>query len=304
MKNNYTTIKLILSLLILCTAVVKAQSVKLTFANAENTNDGANDYYEADIMIETTGGMADFKVGSGQIYFNFNTAAFGENVKANGRFVMETPSNSLAGTTVFGGAANVYGPFIVNDNITSRVSTLFAQALSSGTIPTLNVTSTPTLLYHIKFTYIDVTKAPNVTFVETNAELSQAQDQFFTACGPFTSGFAVADCSSAENLGSQIFAAVFDSANADPVGETLSSKKIDVEGFGIYPNPVKDILFLNIPNDLSVEQVKVMNLQGNIVASYNVGNTTKINVSDLSTGVYILEVIADKGIITRKIIKD
>ena len=51
-----------------------------------------------------------------------------------------------------------------------------------------NVTSTPTVLVHIKMQYIDSNEAANVCLDATNP----FDDQFFTACGPGTP--AGADC--------------------------------------------------------------------------------------------------------------
>ena len=74
MKNNYLTyVKSFTTLAFILIGLISfSQNIQFTFANAQNTNDGANDYYEVDVMIQTIDGQSDFKLGSGQIYFNYN----------------------------------------------------------------------------------------------------------------------------------------------------------------------------------------------------------------------------------------
>ncbi|WP_200799168.1 hypothetical protein, partial [Tenacibaculum agarivorans] len=175
--------KLLLAIISLISATSFAQNISFTFVNARNTNDGTDDYYEADIYIASD---TDFILGSGQIYFNYNTAAFGENVKTSGNFTMETPDGCILDTAFGTGIFDPVGykDFIVNDNTTSRVSTSFQQSSSEFAFTAFgissNVTSTPSHLYSIKFKYVDTNESPNVTFEATDLFTGQ----FFTACGP------------------------------------------------------------------------------------------------------------------------
>ena len=56
-------------MLILTTNILSAQDVTFTFSNAQNTNDGMDDFYEVDVLIESAAG---FKLGAGLLYFNYN----------------------------------------------------------------------------------------------------------------------------------------------------------------------------------------------------------------------------------------
>ncbi|WP_143569894.1 hypothetical protein, partial [Tenacibaculum agarivorans] len=175
--------KLLFIFLAAFTTQLFSQNISFSFVNARNTNDGTDDYYEADIYIASD---TDFILGSGQIYFNYNTAAFGENVDASGNFTMETPDGCILDTAFGSGIFDPVGykDFVVNDNTTSRVSTAFQQSSSEFAFTafgiTSNVTSTPSHLYSIKFKYIDTNESPNVTFEATDLFTGQ----FFTACGP------------------------------------------------------------------------------------------------------------------------
>ncbi|MBW1296398.1 immunoglobulin-like domain-containing protein [Aquimarina litoralis] len=198
----------LLTLLMLLTTIVGAQDITFTFENARNTNDGTDDFYEADIYIAST---SDFKLGSGQIYFNYNTAAFGENIDANNNFEYLQPDGSILAEVY---VLPAYSSFIANDNTSSRVSTSFQQGLSSGAITDNNVTSTPKHLFSIKIKYADINEEPMITF-ETGAVFL---DQFFTACGPTTFGFP--DCT--DNPGVQITNDTFDSSGATIVVDTTA----------------------------------------------------------------------------------
>ena len=71
--------------------ITQAQNIEFTFANAEITNDGTDDYYEVDILVATVDNLADFKMGVGLLYINYNNAAFGENIKNNGHVIFSYP---------------------------------------------------------------------------------------------------------------------------------------------------------------------------------------------------------------------
>ena len=67
-----------------------------------------------------------------------------------------------------------------------------------------------------------------------------------------------------------------------------------------YPNPVKDVVYINSPS--TVQQVVMYNISGDIVLQQeNVENG--INVSTLPQGVYVLKLVAAEGEVVRKIVK-
>jgi len=82
-------------------------------------------------------------------------------------------------------------------------------------------------------------------------------------------------------------------------GNTLGNG--EVEKIKIYPNPVKDILTLEIPFDNS--NIKIYNATGAIVKELILNGEKVIDVSDLSDGLYILSVEDEKGPITQTFVK-
>jgi hypothetical protein len=142
MKKNYK--KIVATCLFLFTILsIQAQNITLSIENAVITNDGSDDFYEADIMISST---TDYIQGSGQFYLDYNTAAFGSNVVSSGAIIYELPGTILGSSSGFPN----YKDFNDVDNSSSKVSYIWQQGLSEGSIATANVTSTPSVLVHVK----------------------------------------------------------------------------------------------------------------------------------------------------------
>jgi len=85
-----------------------------------------------------------------------------------------------------------------------------------------------------------------------------------------------------------------------------SVENIELQNLKIYPNPVKDELIISSEN--RIENIETCDLAGRTVEVLRAtplqeGNTT-INVSALPQGVYLVKVYTDKGIITKKVVKN
>ena len=69
----------------------------------------------------------------------------------------------------------------------------------------------------------------------------------------------------------------------------------------IFPNPAKEVL--NITSDKAISQIDVYDVNGKMVKSFtSVGST--LNIKDLATGVYMLNVTTEDGVIVKKIVKE
>ena len=275
MKKQLLTLALMLT-----ASILFAQSITFTFENARNTNDGTDDYYEADIFIVSD---TDFKLGSGQVYFNYNTAAFGENAFGNGNFEYLQPAGTIL-AEVYGFPA--YKDFIANDNTADRVSTAFQQGVSSGTITAPNVTTTAKHLFSIRIKYVDVNQDPSVTF-ETGDAFA---DQFFTACGPEANGFP--DCTNFP--GTQIVDDTFDSA-----GSTLSSLSFALEN-DILLATNSDSLHISYTNSIQLEAYTIFTITGRKVINSTLETTS---IAALPRGVYIVLLDFDQGTVSKKFVK-
>lgn len=72
------------------------------------------------------------------------------------------------------------------------------------------------------------------------------------------------------------------------------------EQIAIYPNPTKG--FLVIDTDYLIEKVRIFNVHGSVVESQLKENA--IDVSNVSNGIYFIEIHTDKGLVRKKFIKN
>ncbi len=287
--------KITLLILMIISLSLNAQNIEFTFANALTTNDGSNDFFEADVMIATVNGLADFKLGKGQIYINYNPSAFGNNINAGGGIEITYPAGYLLGQVNVLPIYSTTGTGIA-DNSSSRFSFAYQQDFSAGSMAEF-VTSTTAKLFHIKMKFIPsgIGELPMVVFEDDESEVSNCRDQFETACGPFAAGLATADCSGA-NAG-----IVFNDALFNSGGATLSTGISEVlNTLSIYPNPTEDLLYVNV-NVKS--KYRFIDMFGKIVktGSFDQGEN-ELQLRKYEAGVYFLRVINDSNIITKKVV--
>ncbi|HEY3403811.1 MAG TPA: GEVED domain-containing protein, partial [Ohtaekwangia sp.] len=84
---------------------------------------------------------------------------------------------------------------------------------------------------------------------------------------------------------------------------SLALEETRLEGnIGVYPNPVKGRLFVEVPVEATVVSMHIVSSSGTAtrVASYENG----IDVSNLAAGLYILSIQTDRGLLNRKFLKE
>jgi hypothetical protein len=83
---------------------------------------------------------------------------------------------------------------------------------------------------------------------------------------------------------------------------TLSTDRFKNADINIYPNPTSH--FLNIETmNIHLQSIKVFNIQGQLVKEIKDDDIKTIDVSDLSYGLYVIQIESDFGIIKKKFIK-
>jgi uncharacterized protein YjiK len=79
-------------------------------------------------------------------------------------------------------------------------------------------------------------------------------------------------------------------------------RPIEVSTLKLYPNPVRDELF--VTSDTKIESVVVFGLQGNVLLRSNVqSSSATLSLGFLSKGIYVIQVKRADAISTHKIIK-
>lgn len=102
-------------------------------------------------------------------------------------------------------------------------------------------------------------------------------------------------------------------ANSDLIGidtfdvnRALSTDDFFANNFSLYPNPSTGIVNLTGKNNMAINTIQITDLNGRVVKNVNAKGVseTQINISDLTTGMYFLNVQTDSGSGTTKIIKN
>lgn len=277
-------------------------NVQFSFANAQNTSDGTNGFFEVDVMMQTLGENASFKLGDGQLFFRYNTAAFGEYINAYNRIEITSPEGYIVDQSIdsdpntkiyfSGGALDN-----TNNDDTNRVSWKFRQNYSSSSFSTDNVDNTPKKLCHLKLQYTDVNEPPILLF-EDNDPLSIYDNQFTTAtnCGLVFGGDEIINCF--PNLRTLIVNDSFEN-----LGATLSDNDINFsQDISLYPNPTKNMLYVK-GNINSLSAIKIYSVSGSEIMELN-KDFTEIDVSQLESGIYFLKLINKEASKTFKVFKN
>jgi hypothetical protein len=85
------------------------------------------------------------------------------------------------------------------------------------------------------------------------------------------------------------------------VSSLTSLKKYENISINIYPNPTKDLLYLEVLNETNFETLEIFNLQGQLIRQEEV--KTNIDVSNLPSGVYFLRLVGDR-VYQQKFVKE
>ncbi len=99
--------------------------------------------------------------------------------------------------------------------------------------------------------------------------------------------------------------ALFDNTNNSgyvrvyDLNAVLSTKSFEKGYFSFYPNPVKDFLNIDLNKGLELKQVNIYTLEGRYL--YSVKNK-KVEVKNLSSGMYVFEVETNQGKSAKKIV--
>ncbi len=74
----------------------------------------------------------------------------------------------------------------------------------------------------------------------------------------------------------------------------------------MYPNPSTGIVNLSGKNNVAINTIQLTDLNGRVVRNINANGVseTQINISELTSGVYFLNIQTDSGTGSTKIVKN
>lgn len=90
--------------------------------------------------------------------------------------------------------------------------------------------------------------------------------------------------------------------NLDVTNVTTYVSEVSNTNIAVYPNPTKGMIQINSTD--KIEQLSVMNINGQVLMTKtNVQNNEAVDVSNLSSGVYILRVLSNNKTVNTRLIK-
>ena len=95
------------------------------------------------------------------------------------------------------------------------------------------------------------------------------------------------------------------SSNGGVVSVGINENSISSNNLSIYPNPTSNILNIKM-NASNTATAKLININGQVVYTENVANkiNATINMNAFAKGIYTLQIVSDKGVETKKVIKN
>ncbi|GAA4066589.1 T9SS type A sorting domain-containing protein [Flavobacterium cheonanense] len=86
--------------------------------------------------------------------------------------------------------------------------------------------------------------------------------------------------------------------------QALANSTFNLDNYiSLSPNPAKDILNINVQDEINIKSIAIYNMLGQLV-QITTSPISSINVSDLKTGNYVIKLYIEKGEIIRKFIKE
>ena len=84
--------------------------------------------------------------------------------------------------------------------------------------------------------------------------------------------------------------------------EALSVNDNILSQLSVYPNPTNDIVTVKMPSNIEVVSMKLFDVLGNLVLKN--ANTSRLDVSNLSSGLYLLDITTTAGSVSKKIVRN
>lgn len=88
-----------------------------------------------------------------------------------------------------------------------------------------------------------------------------------------------------------------------PFIEAVGSRSITASSYRLYPNPANGLIQIDSKNGVQLHAVTLLNLLGEVVAQQLVtNNSTTVDVSQLTPGIYLVQVNTSEGLQTQRLV--
>ncbi|MEM6515896.1 MAG: T9SS type A sorting domain-containing protein, partial [Bacteroidota bacterium] len=89
----------------------------------------------------------------------------------------------------------------------------------------------------------------------------------------------------------------------NPTASALSIDESDLQSsLSVYPNPAETILFVNTSNQTKIDSIDVYNILGKRILNVNNLVDDSINVSEMTSGLYLLKIKSGNSSVTKRLI--
>ena len=99
----------------------------------------------------------------------------------------------------------------------------------------------------------------------------------------------------------------FDNYKITALSSALAVNEVaDNHVFSIYPNPVSNEINVSNSRNLGISSITITDINGRILKQNTFENipNVQLNIADLSSGVFLMNVVSEEGTVTKKIIKN
>jgi len=129
-----------------------------------------------------------------------------------------------------------------------------------------------------------------------------------------TGGSLDASVTTMAHIGNRLYFPANDSIHGNELGY-IEFPTLDIENISninspinTYPNPVKNVLFIDIPVKLKPCNIYITDMLGRDIYSYAISDNSptpfKLDLASFTKGIYIVKVVTNKEVISKKIIRE
>lgn len=82
--------------------------------------------------------------------------------------------------------------------------------------------------------------------------------------------------------------------------DLLGTEKQELDKISIYPNPAKDFIHLELPTELIIHHISLIDVSGKEITVETINNS--LNISNLASGIYFLKIKTQKGMWNKRVV--
>jgi len=95
---------------------------------------------------------------------------------------------------------------------------------------------------------------------------------------------------------------IFETITLIGMNQPLAVNDVSLNNITVLPNPVKEILYIQNPENIRIEKIIISDILGKVLIRKN-NSFNQLNLSGLNSGVLFIKIETENGTITKKLIK-